>query len=274
MLELGGAPLRPPIASSARSSSPPRTCGTRRSRSSRSSRDGLAEALAHQRDYWLGTTLFEMRRRYGDAGEAAARRLRRRRDSPPRRCSTARVRCRAPTRTTKRSSGTTRSSPSYPHTAWAEEAQFLSGWLEFNRGHYKEAIAPLEESLAKYPHSRSGSTTRCGSSACRTTSSASGTRRATQLAALAKLGGCARGRQGHRTGSRGSTSASSNSRRRDRRLPRDDHDVSVLVVRAARARAARGARRSRSARSASTSRSRAGPKLAADGRSRRSRATS
>ena len=28
----------------------------------------------------------------------------------------------------------------YPKTSWAEEAQFLSGWLEFNRGKYREAI--------------------------------------------------------------------------------------------------------------------------------------
>jgi soluble lytic murein transglycosylase len=42
----------------------------------------------------------------------------------------------------------------YPHTVYAEEAQFLSGWLEFNRGHYREAIAPLEDSLARYPRSK------------------------------------------------------------------------------------------------------------------------
>src|SRR6185369_120926 len=30
----------------------------------------------------------------------------------------------------------------------------LEGWLEFNRGKYKESIKPLEESLAKYPHSK------------------------------------------------------------------------------------------------------------------------
>ena len=44
---------------------------------------------------------------------------------------------------------------------------------------------------------RSGSTTTCGSSAWRTTSSASGITRATQLAALAKRRRLARGRQGH-----------------------------------------------------------------------------
>src|SRR5205085_261871 len=28
---------------------------------------GVPAELAHERDYWLGTTLFDMRRRYGDA---------------------------------------------------------------------------------------------------------------------------------------------------------------------------------------------------------------
>lgn len=42
----------------------------------------------------------------------------------------------------------------YPKTAWAEEAQYLSGWLELNRGKYREAIPPLEESLRRYPRSK------------------------------------------------------------------------------------------------------------------------
>ena len=83
--------------------------------------------------------------------QAAARRRAKLRRTQPRRCSTARARCRAPTTTTTRSAWYHKVVAAYPHTPYAAEAQFLSGWLEFNRGHYKEAIAPLEDSLARYP---------------------------------------------------------------------------------------------------------------------------
>ena len=55
----------------------------------------------------------------------------------------------------------------YPRTAWAEEAQFLSGWLEFNRGKYARRSS-RSRSRSRSIRTRSGSTTRCGSSACRT----------------------------------------------------------------------------------------------------------
>ena len=42
----------------------------------------------------------------------------------------------------------------YPKTAFAREASYLAGWLEFNRGHYRDALAPLEDSLARYPGSK------------------------------------------------------------------------------------------------------------------------
>jgi soluble lytic murein transglycosylase len=41
----------------------------------------------------------------------------------------------------------------YPNTSWAPEAQFRSGWLEFNRGHFREALPGLRETLARYPRS-------------------------------------------------------------------------------------------------------------------------
>jgi soluble lytic murein transglycosylase len=115
----------------------------------------VAADTAHQRDYWLGMTLFKMRRRYADAGQLllgvykfldettaagamfhGARALSRAdRDDDAIRWYKQVV-------------------ASYPSTAFAQEAQFLSGWLEFNRGHYKDAIAPLEKSLEKYPSSK------------------------------------------------------------------------------------------------------------------------
>ena len=42
---------------------------------------------------------------------------------------------------------------SYPHASWAPEAQFRSGWLEINRGHFREALPALRETLARYPKS-------------------------------------------------------------------------------------------------------------------------
>jgi soluble lytic murein transglycosylase len=42
---------------------------------------------------------------------------------------------------------------SYPHSSWAPEAQFRSGWLEINRGHFRDALPALRETLARYPKS-------------------------------------------------------------------------------------------------------------------------
>ena len=115
---------------------------------------GVPEAVQVQRDYWLGTTLFEMRRRYGDAavlllgvytklGDHAAEAM----------FHGARALSRAD-KDDDAIAWYHKVVAAYPHTAWAEEAQFLSGWLEFNRGKYKEAIAPLEDSLRRYPKTK------------------------------------------------------------------------------------------------------------------------
>jgi soluble lytic murein transglycosylase len=114
----------------------------------------LAPDLAHQRDYWLGTTLFNMRRRYGDAATLLLAAY------PYMGASAAEAMfhgARALSRADHDDDAIAwyhKVVASYPRTTWAWEAQFLSGWLEFNRGKYREAIAPLEESLAKYPHTK------------------------------------------------------------------------------------------------------------------------
>jgi len=41
----------------------------------------------------------------------------------------------------------------YPNSSWAAEAQFRSGWLEINRGHFREALPGLRETLQRYPKS-------------------------------------------------------------------------------------------------------------------------
>lgn len=110
--------------------------------------------VARQRDYWLGITLFKMRRRYGDAGKlllgvyaqlgsAAAGAM----------FHGARALSRAD-RDDEAIGWYQKVVARYPSTAYAQEAQFLSGWLEFNRGRYREAIAPLEACLARYPRSK------------------------------------------------------------------------------------------------------------------------
>jgi len=116
--------------------------------------DGIPADVAHQRDYWLGTTLFKMRRRYGDAGKLLLG------VSPQLGDAAAEAMfhgARALSRADHDDDAIRwyqKVVAGYPGTAYAQEAQFLSGWLEFNRGHYKEAIAPLETSLSRYPHSK------------------------------------------------------------------------------------------------------------------------
>jgi soluble lytic murein transglycosylase len=114
---------------------------------------GIPRELAAQRDYWTGTTLFEMRRRYGDAGKLLLGVYLDLPNAAEAMFHGARALSRADD-----DDGAIgwyhKVVAAYPHTPYAEEAQFLSGWLEFNRGHYKAAIAPLEDSLARYPHGK------------------------------------------------------------------------------------------------------------------------
>jgi soluble lytic murein transglycosylase len=44
----------------------------------------------------------------------------------------------------------------YPSSRWAVEAQFVAGWLQFNRGRYAESIQALQTALDKHPRSASG----------------------------------------------------------------------------------------------------------------------
>ncbi|HUS32862.1 MAG TPA: transglycosylase SLT domain-containing protein [Kofleriaceae bacterium] len=113
---------------------------------------GVSDSLAAQRDYWTGNTLFEMRRRYADAATLLL--------GVYEKLNSAEAMfhgARALSRADKDDEAIVwygKVVDKYPRTSWAEEAAFLRGWLEFNRGHYKEAIKPLEESLAKYPKSK------------------------------------------------------------------------------------------------------------------------
>jgi len=116
--------------------------------------DPLPADVARQRDHALGITLFKMRRRYGDAarlllgvysqlGGAAAEAM----------FHGARALSRAD-RDDEAITWYQKVVATYPSSPYAQEAQFLSGWLEFNRGRYRNAIAPLETTLSRYPRSK------------------------------------------------------------------------------------------------------------------------
>jgi soluble lytic murein transglycosylase len=114
--------------------------------------DAVPEATRTRRDYWLGTTLYKMRRRYGDAGTlllSVAPKM----DSAEALFHGARAMSRAD-RDDDAIKWYRQVVATYPRTDWAAEAQYLTGWLEFNRGRYREAIAPLEETIRRYPKSK------------------------------------------------------------------------------------------------------------------------
>lgn len=110
--------------------------------------------LARQRDYWLGTTLFKMRRRYADAGKLLLGVYKELGASAPEAMfHGARALSRAD-RDEEAIEWYGKVVAAYPTSAWAAEAQYLSGWLQFNRGKYREALAPLAETLRRYPRSK------------------------------------------------------------------------------------------------------------------------
>jgi len=118
--------------------------------------DDSPDEIRTLRDYWIATTLFKMRRQYDRAarlylqvstkmGARAAEALfhgaraysRADQDDEAIRIYADVVR-------------------RYPSTDWAAEAQFLSGWLEFNRGRYREALPGLAATLARYGSTKFG----------------------------------------------------------------------------------------------------------------------
>ncbi|MGE0396114.1 MAG: transglycosylase SLT domain-containing protein [Kofleriaceae bacterium] len=114
----------------------------------------LTKEQARERDYWLGTTLFKMRRRYGEAGKLLLGVYKQMGASA---ASAMFHGARALSRADKDDEAIVwykKVVAQYPSTTYAQEAAFLAGWLDFNRGNYKKALAPLERSLAKYPRSK------------------------------------------------------------------------------------------------------------------------
>ncbi|MFN0249822.1 MAG: transglycosylase SLT domain-containing protein [Kofleriaceae bacterium] len=114
----------------------------------------LTKEQARQRDYWLGTTLFKMRRRYAEAGTLLLGVYKKMGADA---ASAMFHGARALSRADKDDEAIVwyeKVVAQYPRSSYAEEAAFLAGWLEFNRGNYGKAIGPLERSLAKYGKSK------------------------------------------------------------------------------------------------------------------------
>jgi len=116
--------------------------------------DDQPVAVRRQRDFWLAMTLFKMRRQYARAagillglykemGEHASEAL----------FHGARALSRAD-RDPEAIVQYQKLVSEYPRSEWAPEAQFLSGWLEFNMGRYKQALPHLEETRRRYGRSK------------------------------------------------------------------------------------------------------------------------
>jgi len=116
--------------------------------------DAEPEATRRERDFTLAMTLFKMRRQYQRAsdillhiypqmGDRAAEAL----------FHGARALSRAD-RDAEAIGYYKKVVADYPRSDWAAEAQFLSGWLEFNQGRFREALPGLAESRRRFSRSK------------------------------------------------------------------------------------------------------------------------
>ncbi len=108
----------------------------------------LPPAEAAERDYQIGMTKFHMRRDYAKAGElllATAPHL-----SGDKAASAAFHGARALSRADRDDEaivGYRKVIASFPQSRFAAEAQYLSGWLDYNRGRFKESLPALQATL-------------------------------------------------------------------------------------------------------------------------------
>jgi soluble lytic murein transglycosylase len=108
----------------------------------------LTPAEAAERDYQIGMTKFHMRRDYAKAGElllATVPRL-----SGDKAASAAFHGARALSRVDRDDeaiAGYHKVVAEFPRSRYAAEAQYLSGWLDYNRGRFKESLPGLQATL-------------------------------------------------------------------------------------------------------------------------------
>jgi soluble lytic murein transglycosylase len=116
--------------------------------------DGEPEATRRDRDFWLAMTLFKMRRQYQRASDILLGLYKQMGD----RAAEALFHgARALSRADRDPDAIVyyqKVVAEYPRSDWAPEAQFLSGWLEFNQGRYREALPHLAEMRRRFPRSK------------------------------------------------------------------------------------------------------------------------
>ncbi len=114
----------------------------------------LAGPVGAERDYLLGTTIYKMRSDYARASSlllGAVDRL-----SGEKAASAAFHGTRALSRVNRDDdaiAGYRQVAQRYPSSPYAAEAQFLAGWLELNRGRFRESLPGLEETIKRFPRS-------------------------------------------------------------------------------------------------------------------------
>jgi soluble lytic murein transglycosylase len=112
----------------------------------------LPTGLRDERDFDLGMAKFRTRHAYAEAAvllAAVAPRLRGDKAAFAA-FHAARAELRAG-RTQEAIDGARQVVALYPGSRWAAEAQFLVGWLEFNRGCYEESLAGLQTTIDRHP---------------------------------------------------------------------------------------------------------------------------
>ena len=116
--------------------------------------DELPKPLRLRREFWTAMTLFSMRRQYLRAGRTL---LKIYKELPDRADEALFHGARALSRAdldTEAIGYYQRLVKEYPRSRWAPEAQFLSGWLEFNLGKCARALPHLRTLRARYRGSR------------------------------------------------------------------------------------------------------------------------
>ena len=116
--------------------------------------DDEPEAVLRERDFQIAMTLFKMRRQYQRASDIL---LRLYKEMGDRAAEALFHGARALSRVDRDADAIVwyqRVVAEYPRSRWAAEAQFLSGWLEFNMGNYERALPHLEETRRRFGSSR------------------------------------------------------------------------------------------------------------------------
>ncbi len=112
----------------------------------------VGQAVQDEVDYWAGTTYYKMRHGYEQAADkllSVAARMKGERQAEAM-FHGARALSRAD-KDQQAIAGYQALVKAHPGSRYAAEASFLTGWLEYNRGRYKEAIPLLQGTLRRYP---------------------------------------------------------------------------------------------------------------------------